>query len=67
MKKLIIASMSLGLSLGGSLFTIFLILKLTNLIDWSWWWVTVPLWGGITLAFIIIAIAIIIFSIKDKM
>lgn len=26
------------------LFLIFLILKLTDNIDWSWWWVTAPLW-----------------------
>ena len=22
----------------------FLVLKLTDVIDWSWWWVTAPLW-----------------------
>ena len=26
------------------LFFVFLILKLTGTIDWSWWWVTAPLW-----------------------
>jgi len=25
------------------LFLTFLILKLTHVIDWSWWWVTAPL------------------------
>ena len=30
--------------LGTILFIVFLILKLTNVIDWSWWWVTAPLW-----------------------
>ena len=33
----------------GTLFVIFLILKLTKVIDWSWWWVTAPLWGCILL------------------
>ncbi|MBD3189474.1 MAG: hypothetical protein GF308_02470 [Candidatus Heimdallarchaeota archaeon] len=33
-----------GLGLPMLLFIIFLILKLTNVIDWSWWWVTAPLW-----------------------
>lgn len=28
------------------LFTVFLVLKLTSVIAWSWWWVTAPLWGG---------------------
>ena len=26
------------------LFIVFLVLKLTNVINWSWWWVTAPLW-----------------------
>ena len=28
-----------------TLFIVFLVLKLTNTIAWSWWWVTAPLWG----------------------
>ena len=35
---------SSGLGLGSVLFIVFLVLKLTNHIDWSWWWVTSPLW-----------------------
>ena len=26
------------------LFITFLVLKLCKVIDWSWWWVTAPLW-----------------------
>ena len=33
-----------GISLGTVLFLVFLVLKLTEVIDWSWWWVTAPLW-----------------------
>lgn len=33
----------------GLLFLIFLVLKLTGVIDWSWWWVTAPLWIGFVL------------------
>lgn len=29
---------------GGILFIVFLVLKLTGTIAWSWWWVTSPLW-----------------------
>ena len=35
-----------GLGFCSVLFMIFLVLKLTNHIDWSWWWVTAPLWAG---------------------
>jgi len=29
-----------------ALFIVFLVLKLTGAIAWSWWWVTAPLWAG---------------------
>ena len=33
-----------GVSPAFILFLLFLGLKLTHHIDWSWWWVTCPLW-----------------------
>ena len=33
-----------GTSFTGLLFLVFLTLKLTNVINWSWWWITAPLW-----------------------
>lgn len=33
-----------GLSFPTILFLVFLVLKLTDHIDWSWWWVAAPLW-----------------------
>jgi hypothetical protein len=47
-----------GLSLSMILFLIFLILKLTNYIDWSWWWVTSPLWIGALLISLVLFIII---------
>ena len=44
-------SSSSGISLTGVLFVLFLVLKLTGNIDWSWWWVTSPLWIPVVLAF----------------
>jgi len=49
-----------GIGLGGAVFIVFLILKLCDVINWSWWWVTIPLWGGIALALGIIAIGLVI-------
>lgn len=34
------------------LLIIFIVLKLTDLIDWSWWWVLAPLW--INIVFLIV-------------
>lgn len=33
-----------GIGICGATFIVFLVLKLTGVIDWSWWWVTAPLW-----------------------
>lgn len=52
-------SISIGFS--GILFIVFLILKLTNVIAWSWWWVTAPLWITIALNILII-ISIVLFQ-----
>lgn len=41
------------------LFLIFLVLKLTNQIDWSWWWVTLPLWGSLGLLLVIVLVVVI--------
>lgn len=32
------------IGLPGILFVVFLVLKLTGVIAWSWWWITSPLW-----------------------
>ena len=52
-----------GLSFSTILFLIFLVLKLTGYITWSWWWVTVPLWGGLALVIAILLIAFIVLGI----
>ena len=48
------------------LFLIFLVLKLTGSIDWSWWWVTAPLWIGFAIFFVIAIFMIIIHFIFEK-
>lgn len=45
---------SSGVGFGGLLFIAFLVLKLIRVIDWSWWWVTAPLWGPFVLVLTII-------------
>jgi hypothetical protein len=46
-----------GLGLGMILFLIFMTLKLTGYITWSWWYVTLPLWGPLLLGIVLIGIA----------
>ena len=44
-----------------TLLLIFIVLKLTNLIDWSWVWVLAPFWIPACLAMVGILIYLIIF------
>ncbi len=54
------SSSSTGIGVFGLLGVVFVTLKLTGYIDWSWWWVTAPFWGGLALvAAIFAAIGII--------
>ena len=48
-----------GINFLGLLAIVFITLKLTNFIDWSWWLVTAPLWGCAALSFLIICIAFV--------
>ncbi len=34
-----------------NMFLLFVGLRLAEIITWSWWWVTAPLWGTLLLAF----------------
>ena len=54
-----------GVGIGTVLFLIFLVLKLCNVINWSWWWVTAPLWGSVILYGLIIGITFLCFWIQD--
>jgi hypothetical protein len=41
----------------------FIVLKLTGVIDWSWWWVLSPLWiSGILLAPVLCALLLLLVS-----
>lgn len=51
-----------GLGIVGTVTTIFVVLRLLNVIDWSWWWVLSPLWISILL-FIGFIILLVIFTI----
>lgn len=42
------------------LFVVFLVLRLTGVIAWSWWWVTAPLWGPLALAVALVLVLLLI-------
>ena len=40
---------------------IFITLKLTGIINWSWWWVLSPLWIGFIIVIVLIIIRLFIY------
>ena len=51
-----------GIGLGGVLLVVFIVLKLCEVIAWSWWWVLCPLWIPIAIWLILIVIGGILAS-----
>lgn len=47
-----------GIGFLGLLTILFIGLKLTNHVDWSWWWVLAPLWLPGALILLIAAVAL---------
>lgn len=53
-------SSSSGISFVSLLGLTFIILKLTGVIAWSWWWVLAPFWVGAALAIVIILVVLLV-------
>lgn len=59
------SSSSSGTTIAGLLGIAFVVLKLCKVIDWSWWYVTLPFWGGLALVLAILGIGFIVIIIKE--
>lgn len=60
------SSSSGGIGFTGLLTVLFVGLKLTNVITWSWWWVLSPIWISFLLLIIILSIAAIFIAFTKK-
>ena len=49
-----------GIGFAGLLTILFIALKLTGVIAWSWWWVLAPLWIGAAFVIVVLIIVLII-------
>jgi hypothetical protein len=47
-----------GIGFFGLLGVCFIVLKLVHVINWSWWWVLLPLYGGLALLLAILLFAL---------
>lgn len=52
------AERSGGIGFCGALTVLFVGLKLTDHIDWSWWWVLSPIWIPLAILVVIAAVSI---------
>lgn len=52
-----------GIGFIGLLVIMFIVLRLCNVIAWSWWWVLAPLWIPVAIAIICIIDIIIVAAI----
>ncbi len=55
-----------GIGVVGLLGVSFVVLKLTGHIDWSWWYVTLPFWGGVPLVVVSVVLAFLVPFLKGK-
>lgn len=54
-----------GIGFSGLLTILFIGLKLTNVITWSWWWVLSPLWINLILVMVVLLIIGIAYIFKS--
>lgn len=55
-----------GVSVWTVLLIVFIVLKLCNLIDWSWGWVLSPLWIPVSLVVVLVIIVLFIYFTKSR-
>lgn len=59
-------SQSGGIGFVGLLTILFIGLKLTGHIDWSWWWVLSPLWIGVIGLVLLFFAVVLVLWLKEK-
>ncbi len=55
-----------GASLSVKIGSVLIILKLVGVIDWSWWWITIPFWGPPIFVLLAVIIGVVLFKIIIK-
>lgn len=58
-------SSSSGIDFVGLLTILFIALKLTHVIDWSWWWVWSPMWISFGLFLALVFLVMLVFAMKE--
>ena len=54
-----------GIGFIGALTIVFIVLKLTHVINWAWVWVLSPLWISALISIVILVVVVILFRKKS--
>ena len=54
-----------GVGISTVLLVVFVVLKLTDNIAWSWLWVLSPLWGSIALWVVLMVLMLVVTAVSD--
>jgi hypothetical protein len=54
-----------GIGFGSLLALLFIALKLTGVIAWSWWWVLAPVWIPMALVSLLLVVGFLVILIKS--
>ena len=55
-----------GIGFTGLLTIVFIVLKLLDVIKWSWWWVLSPIWISFGIALVVIFIPLVVAIVGNK-
>ena len=55
-----------GIGFAGLLTIVFITLKLTGVLTWSWWWVLSPIWITFLISLAIFLVALLVIWILDR-
>ncbi|MET0415807.1 MAG: hypothetical protein ABW022_07280 [Actinoplanes sp.] len=54
-----------GIGFAGLLTIVFIVLKLTDFIGWSWWWVLSPLWISAAVGLLILLVVGVVVLVRS--
>lgn len=55
-----------GISFFGLLQIVFIVLKLIDRIDWSWWWVLAPMWISLAIVGVFVVFCLVLALIFNR-
>lgn len=58
-------SITIGGNFLNSLTIVFIVMKLTHHIEWSWWWVLAPLWIPVSIALFLVFLWAVVKAYSD--